>query len=97
VVEKVLISRSTGVVIRDDHGGVIAASNKFVLHVADAHMAEAWALHDGPCLAQSIGANKIVCQTDCLEVVTTIQDGGFLATPAAAIYDECMRQSMMNV
>ena len=39
-------SESTGVVIRDNHGGVIAASNKFLPHVADAHMAEAWALHD---------------------------------------------------
>ena len=39
-------SGSTGVVIRDNHGGVIAASNKFLPHVADAHMAEAWALHD---------------------------------------------------
>ena len=54
-------------------------------------MAEAWALHDGLCLAQSIGTNKIVCQTDYLEVVTTMQEGGFSATPAAAIYDECMR------
>ena len=83
-------SGSTGVVIRDNHGGVIAASNKFLPHVVDAHMAETWALYDGLFLAQSIGANKVVCQTDCLEVVTTIQDGGFLATPAAAIYDECM-------
>ena len=90
-------SGSTGVVIRDNHGGVIAASNKFLPHVVDAHMAETWALYDGLFLAQSIGANKVVCQTDCLEVVTTIQDGGFSATPAAAIYDECMRQSMMNV
>ena len=77
--------------IRDNHGGVIAASNKFLSHVVDAHMAEAWALYDGLFLALSIGANKVVCQTVCLEVVTTIQDGGFSATPAAAIYDECMR------
>ena len=77
--------------IRDNHGGVIAASNKFLPHVVDAHMAEAWALHDGLFLAQSIGANKVVCQTDCLEVVTTMQDGGFSASPAAAIYDDCMR------
>ena len=32
-------SGSTGVVIRDNHGGVIAASNKFLPHVVDAHMA----------------------------------------------------------
>lgn len=79
---------STGVVIRDDKGGVVAAANHYLNHVVDAQMAEAYALKHGLELAQSLGMNRIQIQTDCLEVVETMKDGGFSANSAAAIYDE---------
>ena len=47
---------STGVVIRDNSGGFIAASYSYISHVLDATMAEAFALRDGLLLAQQIGS-----------------------------------------
>jgi ribonuclease HI len=38
-------------------------------HVADATMAEAYALKEGLILAQQIGCQNIITQTDCLQVV----------------------------
>jgi ribonuclease HI len=81
---------STGVVIRDHLGGVIAAAHSFTPHVIDATMVEAYALKEGLLLAQHVGENRIIIQSDCLEVVETMKDGGFSANSAAAIYDECI-------
>jgi len=50
---------------------------------------EACALRDGLLLAQQIGCCRVEIQSDCMEVVNTMQDAGFSATVAAAIYDEC--------
>jgi len=50
---------------------------------------EARALRDGLLLAQQIGCCRVEIQSDCMEVVNTMQDAGFSATAAAAIYDEC--------
>jgi len=80
---------STGVVIRDNSGGFIAASYSYISHVLDATMAEAFALRDGLLLAQQIGSNRVQIQADCIEVVDTMLDGGFSATASAAIYEDC--------
>ncbi|GJN08015.1 hypothetical protein PR202_ga25899 [Eleusine coracana subsp. coracana] len=66
---------SSGVIIRDSSGGFIAAAMRFIPYVTDAAMAEAWALKDGLELAQQIGSNRIIIQSDCMEVVQTIFDG----------------------
>ena len=55
----------------------------------DAPMAEAYAVKEGPLLAQNIGSNRLVIQADSMEVVETTKEGGFSANSAAAIYDEC--------
>jgi hypothetical protein len=52
-------------------------------------MAEAYALKEGLMLAQHIGANRLIIQADCLEVVETMKDGSNSANSAAAIYDDC--------
>jgi ribonuclease HI len=52
-------------------------------------MAEAYALKEGLMLAQHIGANRLIIQADCLEVVETMKDGGNSANSVAAIYDDC--------
>ena len=75
--------------IRDATGSFIAAAHSYIPHVVDAAMAEAFALRDGLLLAQQIGCNRVEIQADCLEVVTTMNEGGFSATAAAPIYDEC--------
>jgi hypothetical protein len=45
-------------------------------------------LKEGLLLAQQVGASKVILQSDCLMVVETMGNGGFLATSDAAIYDE---------
>lgn len=80
---------SVGSVIRDCSGGFLAAAHSFVLHLVDAQMAEAYALKEGLMLAQRIGCNKLIIQSDCMEVVQIMQDRGFSANSAAPIYDEC--------
>jgi len=67
---------STRLVIRDHSGGVIAAAHNFVLHVIDAPMAEAYALKEGLLLAQHVGENRLIIQSDCMEMVETMKDGG---------------------
>jgi len=76
---------STGAIFRDGFGGMIAASNTFIPYLVDASMAEAFALKEGLMLAQHIGGNWLIVQSDCLEVVQTLENGGFTANSA----DEC--------
>ena len=83
------VDGSTGVVIRDASGGLIAASHSYISHVLDTTMAEASALRDGLLLAQQIGSNRVQIQADCIEVLDTMLDGGFSATASAAIYEDC--------
>jgi len=52
-------------------------------------MAEAYALKECLMLAQFIGCNRPILQSDCMGVVETIKDGGFSATLAASLNDEC--------
>jgi hypothetical protein len=52
-------------------------------------MAEAYAFREGLSLAQHIGIQNFTSQTDCAQMVQTMKDGGFSATSAAAIYDDC--------
>jgi hypothetical protein len=79
----------SGAVIRDSTGGVIATSHSYIPHTIDAATTEAYALRDGLLLAQQIGCTRVEFQYDRMDVVNTMQDGGFSATAAAAIYDEC--------
>ena len=80
---------STGAIIRDSSGGTIVASNSFIPYLVDAPMAEAFALKEGLMLAQYIGGDQLIVQTNCMEVFEIMKSEGFTANPAAAIYDEC--------
>ena len=77
-----------GAIISDCSGGALAAAHSFVPHLIDAPMAEAYALKEGLMLAQYIGCNRLIVQSDCMEVVQTMENGGFSATSAATLYDE---------
>jgi ribonuclease HI len=81
---------STGVVIRDHTGGAIAMSQRYLPYVDDAPMAEAYGLLDGLRLAEGVGCNRVIVNSDCVEVVNTMKDDGFSATSAAAINDDCV-------
>jgi hypothetical protein len=74
-------------VIKDYKGQCIAASQRFLPHVVNAHMAEAYAFREGLVIAQQIRSNSFTLQTDCMQVVETMKNGGFSATTTAVIYD----------
>jgi ribonuclease HI len=80
---------STGAVIRDSSGGFIAASQRYLDNVIDAPTCEVIALRDGLLLAQQLGVSKLIAQSDCMEVVEAMQNGGFSATVGAPFFDEC--------
>jgi ribonuclease HI len=82
-------SGATGAVIRDDRGGFVAGSCCTLPLVADAASAEARALRDGLLLAGQVGCLKLVVKSDCMEVISTMQEGENSIGAAAAIYEEC--------
>jgi hypothetical protein len=57
--------------------------------VADVMTAEAYAFREGLLLAQYMGCNRFTIQSDNTEVVETMNDGGFSATAAIAIFYDC--------
>jgi len=67
---------------------MVAATNTYIPHLVDAPMAEAFALKEGLMLVQRIGGNRIIVQSDCMDIVEIMRNGGFTANSAAAIYDE---------
>jgi len=82
-------SGSTVVIIRYWTGGAIAASHTFLLYLVDAPMAKAFALKEGLLLAQHAGCNRLIVQSDCMEVVEIMANGGFSTNSATDVYDEC--------
>ena len=75
--------------IRDGSGGMVATTSTFISQLVDAPMVEAYALKEGLMLAQHIGGNRLIVQSDCMEVIEIMGNGGFSANSVAAIYDEC--------
>ena len=78
-----------GAVLRDDKGRFIAGGNMKIDYCADVLMAEALALRFGLTLAQRAGCNRPIINSDNLEVIDTMQDGGHSAGAGAAIFDDC--------
>lgn len=80
---------ATGAVIRDDYGKFIPARSCGIAHVPNAPTAEARALRDGLILASQTGCNGVVLNSDCMEVVDIMKNGGNSIGPAAVICEEC--------
>jgi ribonuclease HI len=70
---------SMGAVIRNSAGTFVAAAHSFIPHALDAATSEAAALRDGLLLAQLIGCTRVEIQSDSVEVVQTMIEGGFSA------------------
>ena len=87
-ISKIVMISIKNPIIRDCSGGALAAAHRFVPHLIDAPMAEAYALNEGLMLAQHIGCNRLIVQSNCMKVVQTMKNGGLLANLAAALYDE---------
>jgi hypothetical protein len=82
-------SGSTGAVLRDDRGFFLAASCCGMPFISDPSTAEARALRDGLLLAGQLGCNRIEVNSDCMDVIEVMNEGGNSLGPAAAIYEEC--------
>jgi ribonuclease HI len=80
---------STGAIIRDEKGSFIAASCCGLPFISDAATAEATALRDGLILAGQVGCNRIEVNSDCMDVIDVMNQGGNSFGPAAAIYEDC--------
>jgi hypothetical protein len=80
---------STGYNLRDDRGQFLAASCRGLPFISDAATAEATTLRDGLLLAGQIGCNRIEVNSDYLEVMEIMQNGGDSMGAPATIYEEC--------
>ena len=56
---------------------------------ADALTAEALALRYGLLLAQKTGCNCIIVNSDNMEVIDIMKNGGYSAGAAATVFDDC--------
>jgi hypothetical protein len=79
---------TTGAVIRDDKGNFILGANWKIEFCADALTAEALALRFDLCLAQKGGCNRLIINSDNMEVIDTMKNGGYSAGTAAAIFED---------
>ncbi|KAK1661707.1 hypothetical protein QYE76_049866 [Lolium multiflorum] len=80
---------ANGAVLRDEKGIFIAACCCGIEHVGDAPTAEARGLRDGLVLAGQMGCSKLEVNSDCMEVINTMEQEGNSVGHAAAIYEEC--------
>jgi ribonuclease HI len=78
---------STGAILRDDKGLFLAASCFGIPYVSDMSTAEARALRDGLILAGQIGCNRIEVNSDCLDMIEMMRNGGNSFGPVATIYE----------
>jgi hypothetical protein len=82
------LSRSVGAVTRDEAGNSVAACNDPVHDYAiDASTLEAQAISWEIALANEIGCPKITLQSDCSQVIDTLQSSGFQSTAVRPLYD----------
>ncbi|XBI18560.1 hypothetical protein VPH35_060309 [Triticum aestivum] len=75
--------------MRDDKGNFIVGGNWRIQYCADALTAEAVALRFGLQLAQKTGCNRLIINSDNMEVIDTMNNGGQSAGAAAAIFEDC--------
>jgi hypothetical protein len=85
---------STGAVVRDAKGNFLAANNNPIDYALDATTSEAMAIRHGMYLANQLGANKLIVQSDCKEMVEVSKDGGFTAMAAAPIIEYICIQAL---
>ena len=64
-----MLKGTMGAVLRDDKGRFIARRNEKIDHCADVLMAEALALKFGLTLAQRAGCNRLIINSDNMDVI----------------------------
>jgi ribonuclease HI len=81
---------AVGVVARDYKGQYIAAATRYLPHVASVAMAEALALKEGLTLANKLGCNSVIAESDSLETIQACSGEEHWWTDPAAIYADCI-------
>lgn len=82
------MSGAAGAVARDDRGEFIAAAAWFLPHVITAESAEIQAMRNGAWLAQHIGCNSLILESDNLSVVQAFnQQETYNGTDAAVVLE----------
>ena len=84
-----LLKGTAGVVLRDDKGTFIVGGNWKIDCCADVLTAEAMALRFGLILAQKAGCNCLIINSDNMEVIGTMKNGGQSAGVAATVFKDC--------
>ena len=85
-----LCAGAIGVVMRDYQGSFIAATSKFIPHVASATMAEALAMKERLRLAITMGCNNIIAESDSLETIEACMGVETWWNASAAIFADCV-------
>jgi ribonuclease HI len=81
---------AVGAVIRDYEGRFVAAKMVLLPHVASAAMAEAAAMCQGLILAESIGCNRLVAESDSMETIEACSGGQRWWNESSAIFADCV-------
>jgi len=88
---------STGAVLRDERGVVLAEIARFYSNIADVLMAEALAARDGVILAIEQGAGRVILETDNSTVVTLLRSDDGIRSNIAGIWHEIRELSLSLV
>ena len=84
-----LLQGTVGVVLKDDKGRFIVRGNWWIEWCDNVLTAEVLALKFGLFLAQKAGCNRLVVNSDNMEVIDIMKNGGQSAGAAAAGFDDC--------
>jgi hypothetical protein len=61
--------------------------------IPDALSAQAQAINQGLILAQTIGCNRVIITSDCMDAIMVMNDGGNSSGVAAAVFAGCYHSS----
>jgi ribonuclease HI len=81
---------AVGAVIRDYDGRLVVASCSFLSRVSSVAMAEAHAMKYGLVLAEKLGCNRIIAESDSLETIEACTGEDRWWNESAAIYADCI-------
>uniref|UniRef100_A0A453BAC5 RNase H type-1 domain-containing protein n=1 Tax=Aegilops tauschii subsp. strangulata TaxID=200361 RepID=A0A453BAC5_AEGTS len=84
-----LLRGTAGAVLRDDKGKFIVGRNWKIDWCADVLTAEAMAPRFGLILAQKAGCNRLIINSDNMEVIDTMKNGGQSAGFEAGVFEDC--------
>jgi hypothetical protein len=85
---------STGAVLRDENGGILAAVARKYTKVADVLMVEALAARDGVLLAVEQGARKVILESDNVTVNTLLRSDDGFRSAIAEVWQEIRELSL---